>query len=361
MPHWPDPADLLARLVAAPSISGAEQPALDVLTDAFTAAGIPTVRYGRNLVATWGTGSGPSVWLNSHVDTVKVPEGYTFDPFSGKRLDDRVLGLGSNDAKGSIVAMADAFVSFVAANRENFGGTLSFVAVCDEETGGDGTEFLRRVLPKPDAAVLGEPNALVVSNACKGLVRAFIDVRGLSAHASRPWQGNNAIRLAAPVLERLCADRAFPLDPRLGVTTLEPTMIQGGTSANAIAGEVRITLDGRTTPTFDNRALVAWLQAALADLPGVAITVKSARINATHTADDGRLVQSALGAVHQAAPAPFPSVCDFVWMGDCDALVMGPGQLERSHKPDEFLLVDELYAGADAYRRTLASYFGVNL
>jgi acetylornithine deacetylase/succinyl-diaminopimelate desuccinylase-like protein len=39
---------------------------------------------------------------------------------------------------------------------------------------------------------------------------------------------------------------------------------------------------------------------------------------------------------------------------------MGPGQLERSHKPDEFLLVDELDAGVRAYGATVDAYFGVS-
>ena len=66
-----------------------------------------------------------------------------------------------------------------------------------------------------------------------------------------------------------------------------------------------------------------------------------------------------LAATGQAEVVPFVGVCDFVYCGHLDAIIMGPGKGERSHKADEFLLVDELEAAADAYLKTAMRYFAM--
>jgi acetylornithine deacetylase len=47
----------------------------------------------------------PTLLLNSHHDTVKPNQGYTFEPFSPFEHQGKIYGLGSNDAGGSLVSL----------------------------------------------------------------------------------------------------------------------------------------------------------------------------------------------------------------------------------------------------------------
>ncbi len=350
-------ATLLAELVKRPSLSGKEHEVLGYLEQFLNGRGADVWRVGRNLVVTHGQ-YGPTVWLNSHLDTVQAAAGYTFDPHSGHiTADGMVLGLGANDAKGSVAAMTMAFLGFRESHPDFDEGRLRLVLTCDEETGGEGLEWLRDEISEPDAVLIGEPNDLLVANCCKGMVRASVEVLGQAAHASRPWQGKSAIRLALPALQALFADQEFPEDPVLGRATLEVTMISGGHQKNAVPAQVTLVIDGRSTPLVDNEALVARLHQLIDPLPDCTVTVQSSRLEATRTPADGKLVLAALAVRGQAEPAPFMGVCDFVHVGDFDALVCGPGQTERSHQADEFILVEELDSAVTVYQQILERYF----
>lgn len=51
-----------------------------------------------------------TILLNSHIDTVKPVSGWTLDPFSGVEEDEKIYGLGSNDAGASVVTLLEAFL-----------------------------------------------------------------------------------------------------------------------------------------------------------------------------------------------------------------------------------------------------------
>lgn len=353
-----DPVELLQALVRCESISGNEERALQTLEAWLSGHGVPCQRLGRNLIAHHGSGE-PVLWLNSHLDTVQPAEGYTFDPWSGELTPDgRVLGLGANDAKGSVAAMASALVEFRLAHPSLTDGTLCLVATCDEETAGLGLEWVLTQLPHPEAAIIGEPNRMRVANCCKGRVLLRLVAEGVSAHASRPWQGVNALREALPALQALLAQPELPLDPVLGRATHEPTVIRGGQQSNAIPGLVEVVVDARTTPTADNDTMLEHLRRVMPcpvvpadgyDKPSVRLEIVRNTTRPTRTNPDGRLVRAALASRHQPEVVGFEGVCDFVHVGHLDALIMGPGEPSRSHRADEFLLVSELKEAVPSY------------
>ena len=54
----------------------------------------------------------PTLLLNSHHDTVLPNKAYTRDPFKADILDDKLYGLGSNDAGGALVSLLACFNYF---------------------------------------------------------------------------------------------------------------------------------------------------------------------------------------------------------------------------------------------------------
>ena len=101
-----DAIDLLKGMISRPSFSREEGDVADFLGQSWEKAGYKVNRKGNNL---WLIAPGfdldkPTLLLNSHIDTVKPASGWTKDPFNPEETEDeRLYGLGSNDAGASVV------------------------------------------------------------------------------------------------------------------------------------------------------------------------------------------------------------------------------------------------------------------
>lgn len=344
----PNPVAWLRDLVRIPSPSGHEEAVRDAVLSILAAAGVPARAEGRNVVAVieGAAGADPAkgLLLCSHFDTVPAGPGWTRDPVGGELEGGFVFGRGSNDAKSSVVAMMAAAAALA---RARLRGRLVLALVCDEETGGQGLEAIAAGLPACDAAVVGEPTGLDVCPAQRGLLRAFVHETGRSAHASRPWEGVNAVEAAAKDVLAIHAIEMREEHPMLGRATLVATMIQGGTRPNVIPGECTITLDGRSTPAWDNERMTAALKAAVAGR----VEVKSDRFRPCVTDASHPLVAAATEASPTKKVRGFLGVSDWFHVRRLPGVVMGPGTSEQSHAPDERVAVAQVEAAAQAYAK----------
>ena len=344
----PDPVGWLRDLVRIPSPSGQEEAVRDAVLARLAECGVPAKAEGRNVVATieGAAGSDPAkgLLLCSHYDTVPVGPGWTRDPTDGALERGFVYGRGSNDAKASIVAMMWAAASLA---RTRLRGRLVLALVCDEETGGQGLEAIASALPACDAAVVGEPTGLDVCPAQRGLLRAFVHETGRAAHASRPWEGVNAVEAAAKDVLAIHAIEMKEEHPLLGRATLVATMIQGGTRPNVIPGECTITLDGRSTPAWDNERMTAALKAVVKGR----VEVKSDRFRPCVTDASHPLVVAATEASPTKKVRGFLGVSDWFHVRRIPGVVMGPGTSDQSHAPDERVAVEQVEAAATAYAK----------
>lgn len=337
--------DLLQRLVRSESISGNEAENIEIYAEEAKKYGFEPQIDGRNVWFHWKQNDGPTLLLNSHLDTVKAGPTWTRDPWDGAIEDGRLQGLGANDAKGSVAAQFGAAVRL---RERGFQGNLVVCASCDEETGGEGMERIARgVLPHYDAALVGEPNNFAVAAGQRGLMKCRVTFHGQRAHASRPWQGHNAIHDVAIFIQRLQAD-FLNIPGDLTRATAQVTLIEGGTQSNVVPDQCVLTVDCRTTPEFDNEAMEAHLRASAAGLR-VDLDLYSNRFLPAHTDTDSALVQAALEVTGETEATVFPSVCDLFWVAHVPSLVMGPGQPVRSHQADEFILVEEVEEGVVRY------------
>src|SRR5207249_3703152 len=135
--------ELLQALIRLDTVNppGNETQAAELLRDYLAESGVQCELYARvperaNLVARIpGRGSGPSLLLLSHTDTVLADAAeWTVDPWSGELRDGHVWGRGALDMKGQVAASAVAIASLA---REGFqpGADLIFAATADEELG----------------------------------------------------------------------------------------------------------------------------------------------------------------------------------------------------------------------------------
>jgi len=348
---------LLRELVAIPSVSGDEAAVRDHLLAWLQARGVDARAHGRNVLAViepGAPGADPArgLVLCSHYDVVPVGPGWTRDPWDAALEGGRVHGRGSNDAKSAVAAMC---VAAVQAERARLRGRLVLAMVCDEETGGEGAEVLAPLLPPAGACVVGEPTGLDVCPGQRGLLRAAVVAHGRSCHASRPWEGVNALEKSARDVLAIQA-LAFPGEhPLLGRATLVPTVIAGGTRPNVVPGECTVQVDGRPTPEWDNGRMLEALRAAV---QGSEVQVKSERFRPVVTPPESEIVRLARAASPTGRVRGFGGVSDLFHLRHLPGVVLGPGTSAASHAPDEWVEVAQVEAAVTTYARLVESYLG---
>src|SRR5438046_1006048 len=109
-----DAIDLLKKLIATPSFSKEEDKTASLIEQFLQSKNVVTERFLNN---TWAKNkyfdnAKPTIFLNSHHDTVKPNRGYTLGPFSPIEKENKLFGLGSNDAGGALVSLIATFLYF---------------------------------------------------------------------------------------------------------------------------------------------------------------------------------------------------------------------------------------------------------
>lgn len=203
-----------------------------------------------NVIATVGTGSGRTLMLNGHIDTVTV-EGMT-DALSGRVDGNRLYGRGSNDMKSSIAGMIVLLEAIARAG--DFPGRLVATFVVDEEYASIGTQAICREIDRwqPDAALVLEPTGLDLTIAHKGFVWANIDTRGVAAHGSAWEEGVDAISHMGRILtqiETLNADlTSRPGHELVGPPSVHASLIRGGQELSSYPAACHLEIERRTIP-----------------------------------------------------------------------------------------------------------------
>ncbi|HEU4951273.1 MAG TPA: M20/M25/M40 family metallo-hydrolase [Holophagaceae bacterium] len=350
------PAALLERLVATPSLSGEEGAIADLLQDLLASKGAAVHRQGHNLWFEVGAGQGspqggPRLLLNTHLDTVPPAAGWTTDPFRPEWRGGRLHGLGANDAKGCLAAMALTAISLLEAPPA--AGTAVFAFTAEEETGGAGVATILDQLGPLDGAVVGEPTGLQVCAAQRGLLMLRCTAKGEAAHTAHAHAlgAVNAVHRAARDILKLEALRFEP-HPLLGETRAQATVIQGGRARNQVPDACEFFVDLRTTPNLDHDALAA----SLAEVLESEIAIHSTRYRPKATDPAHPLVQAALAAAVRKAPVGSATASDWAFLGDLPAVKVGPGDTHRSHRADEYLTLAELEAGLAFYRALVPAF-----
>ncbi|MBX3144613.1 MAG: M20/M25/M40 family metallo-hydrolase, partial [Trueperaceae bacterium] len=195
---------LAADLIRAPSPSGAEGPATEVLVAAMREYGFDEVFIdpAGNAVGRFLRGEGPHVMLNGHVDTVPLGDEslWPHPPLGGVVEGGILWGRGASDMKSSIACMVLAARD---AADAGFSGTLSVSGVVLEEIGGLGARYLAESDPSVDVVILGEPSSLKLKLGHRGAAGIEITFPGAIAHAAKAELGENALVHAARYVEAL--------------------------------------------------------------------------------------------------------------------------------------------------------------
>ncbi len=340
MPDWKqvkrEVTDLLVKLIRVDTTNppGNETKAAELLRDFLLNEGFDPLLLesseGRGNVIARLSGDGKLRFLLlSHLDVVPAdPSKWKVHPFSGEVREGFIWGRGALDCKGLVAAEAMVMALL---KREGFRpkGELIFASTADEEMGGSAgagwlvknhPELVKAELLINEGGGIGIPirnkTHYLVQVAEKGVYWLRIRTKGVSAHASMPGVGDNALLKMSKILERVgkyrppvvmldvtrelieklaggglrsriltspfFIDKAIDYmkkkNPQLAEAlraviraTIAPTMIRAGVKENIIPDECEAVLDCRLLPGQDMKYLLGQLRRAIGTVEGLDI------------------------------------------------------------------------------------------
>ncbi len=362
----PTMSDMFTQLIAAPSVSSVNSEfdmgnklVIDLLAGWLSDLGFEIelqeisdqpIKY--NLIAKLGTGDDGLI-LAGHTDTVPFNENlWQSDPFKLTEKGDRLYGLGSSDMKGFFPLVLEALREL---DLNKLTKPLIILATADEESTMAGARALvDQNQLRARYALIGEPTGLQPIRMHKGVMMESIIVHGQSGHSSNPAYGNNAMEGMHKVIGELLNWRRdlqekyqeplFEVD----VPTMNLGHIHGGDNPNRICGECELQIDLRILPGMDVSTLRGSLNQRVADIladSGLTYEIRSLTeaVPPMFTAENSpivtvseRLSNKKAGSVAFATEGPFLDL-----MG-IETIVMGAGDIDQAHQPDEYVALDRL-------------------
>ena len=341
-----DAIELLKGMIARPSFSRDEKEVADFLQQAWEKAGYKINRKGNNLwlIAPNFQLERPTILLNSHIDTVKPASGWTKDPFTPEESEEeRLYGLGSNDAGASVVSLYETF-RILSKKEQPY--NLIFLASCEEEVSGkNGLESVLSELPPITFAVVGEPTGMHPAIAEKGLMVLDCVSIGKAGHAARN-EGINAITLAMKDIAWFNSYQFPEKSDFLGPVKMSVTIIHAGTQHNVVPDRCEFTVDIRTNEFYSNEKLFELIQSQV----DCEVKARSFRLNSSRTEIEHPFVQRAI--LMGKEPFGSPTLSDQALM-PFPSVKIGPGNSARSHAADEYIGLMEIREAIDIYVRLL--------
>jgi acetylornithine deacetylase len=390
--------EFLADLIAVPSLTGQETAGQESVAEQMGRIGLDVDLWeldfdelsqhpafsveeqrerGLGVVGVMGEDAGGrSLILNGHVDVVPVGDQSLWHcpPWKATLAEGRVYGRGAVDMKGGLCcalfaakALRDAGVRLK--------GRLVVESVIGEEDGGVGT--LATVLRgyRADGAIVAEPTELIVAPAQAGAFNFRVTIPGKAAHGCVREEGVSAIAKFFPIHEALMTlerERNERHQDALYARYRLPNAlcigsVRAGTWASSVAES--LVFEGRygiavgedqsaARRAFEEAvARAAHADEWLREFPPV-VEWWGGQFFPARTSVDHPLVETITGAFHEivgeaARVEGMTYGADMgllVNVGHTPTVLFGPGDVRVSHRPDEYVPIEDLEVAV----RTLA-------
>ncbi len=292
-----------------------------------------------NLIATMGQGP-PRLLLTGHVDTIHAWE---LDACGGRQEGDTIYGLGSADMKGGCAAMVETFLALAAALGPEARPPVGLLlAVGEEEDGAGSAAFLAG--QRPELVVIGEPTGLAACFAHYGYLEADFLTRGRRIHSSLPELGHNAVESMLQVLLHFGRSPLFNKSRSEIVYSIrELTSSRAGfVVPDRCEAWVDIHLPPAVLPDQVAAGIQQLAEEARTIIPDLDLEVGCSFEAAGYDLGNDAPPAPQLAAIYKKLGLDlrldaFRSHSDgnLFYQAGCRPLVLGPGELEVAHTPDE--------------------------
>ncbi|MBL4725642.1 MAG: acetylornithine deacetylase/succinyl-diaminopimelate desuccinylase family protein, partial [Rhizobiaceae bacterium] len=329
-----------------------------------------------------GKRPGPTVHFNSHIDVVEAGNGWSVDPFAAIVRDGRIIGRGTCDMKGGMAASMIAVEAYIAANPD-FCGAIEISGTVDEESGGfGGVAYLASKgyfsKPRVDHVIIPEPlNKDRICLGHRGVWWAEIETKGEIAHGSMPFLGDCAVRHMGAVLNTFEND-LFPelANKRTDMPVVPEGAKQSTLNINAIHGGQSEEFSGLASPNvpdscrmvIDRRFLIEEdINVVKSEVVSILDQLKKDRPKFDYQIRDLMEVLPNMTERSEATPSAIADAIrevlhkepEFVispgtydqkhvsrigHLHDC--IAYGPGILDQAHRPDEYVIIEDMVQSA---------------
>ena len=219
-----------------------------------------------------GTGEGPNILLNGHIDV--VPEGTTekwlpFKPYEPEIVDGYFYGRGIADMKAGVAATFWGFkavADYLAETGKKLSGDLIYSGVVQEEPAEmfGMKYFMEKTMPEHNLSVdfvyVAEPTNGDIKIGQRGKIELVCKTYGKSVHSSAPHFGVNALQHMNPVIQAIFDGDGINLDPDpyLGNTCITITNIgvKPGGNLSTVPDYCEIAIDRRYSTAMSEEDLL---------------------------------------------------------------------------------------------------------
>ena len=344
-----------------------------------------------------GTGDGPSLMLNGHMDHRELVGDWDRDPFSGHFEDGKIYGRGAQDDKGGVVAMISAAEAIRKSGVELKGDVL-VCPVMGHKTGGHGTQALIARGFGTDMCINTENSGNGIAHVSCGLTRFRLHARSALIHVnSTPAQRArylNPVEQLALIVQRMGPSirpipegdwLTFERHPDLpDFPKLHYDEIVGDHMSRVTSDEMTMTVQVRTVPGQSAATIKADVERLLASLakehPNIDVTVEAPPQSgrwagfdgpALSTPADSKLVQ-ALARNHEMVTGSPPVIGAEPRLGSyndgnmlaaagVETVMYGPGDLRMFDAwptANEYVGLEELMVCTKTLALTIAEICG---
>ncbi len=219
----------------------------------FKEKGTPQI---KNLYAKIGKNS-PNFCFAGHTDVVPVGDlkSWTVNPFGGVIKNQKLIGRGVSDMKGSIACFIAAVSEFLKKNKK-LNGSISLLITGDEETVAiNGTKkVIAKLIQKKEKinfCIVGEPtneNKLgeMIKIGRRGSITGHLTIIGIQGHVAYPHSSNNPSTIIVEVLNRIKKLKLDRGNKDFEPSNLEITKINiDNTADNVIPAEANASFNVR--------------------------------------------------------------------------------------------------------------------
>jgi len=255
---------LAKELIRRPSVTPIDAGAINILTKNLRSLGFKCQMMNfkniKNLYAKFGKSS-PNFCFAGHTDVVPVGDlkSWSVNPFLGTVKNNKLIGRGASDMKGSIACFIAALSQFKKI-KPKFKGSISLLITGDEEAIAiNGTkkvvEKLKKRKEKINFCLVGEPTNLtklgqMMKIGRRGSMTGYLTVYGIQGHVAYPHQANNPAPVITKILNQI---NNITLDK--GTKNFQPSNLEvvkiniENTADNVIPAEAKATFNIR----FNNK------------------------------------------------------------------------------------------------------------
>ncbi len=292
----------------------------------------------------------PIVTLLGHLDT--VPSEHDGPP----RVEgERIYGCGVSDMKAGLAVKLELLDRLRA---EDVWCNLLLVFY-EREEGPYDENGLKDVLDnherlrETDLAFCLEPSSNHLQLGSLGGLHCTLSFAGQKAHSARPWQGDNAIHRAGPVLSDLLARerKAVSFGPFTFYEVMNATMVTGGGTRNVIPDSFALNVNYRFAPGRSIEAAQEEFERFIAGRCSIEWTDLSP---SGPVCLDNPLLKPLL-ADERVIHEPKQAWTDVARLGlyGIDAVNLGPGESAQAHQRNEHCAIHLITEGYELFERFL--------